>query len=111
MAIVMLAVFDPEELPGVHPSRLFSKMDVASYNDGWNAVRRVMDNCISKYLAINKTMHENGGGINFKSDTGWSQIGTLHLPNAFGESLSDVNIFLQEAKALLVSSYGIQIRK
>ncbi len=110
MAIVMLAVFDPEELPGVHPSRLFSKMDVASYNDGWNAVRQVMDSCISK-IAINKTMHETGSGVNFLSDTGWSPIGTLHLPNPFGESVADVNIVLQEAKALSVSSYGIQIRQ
>ncbi len=111
MAIVMLAVFDPEELPGVHPSRLFSKMDVASYNDGWNAVRQVMDNCISKILAINKTMHENGSGVNFLSDTGWSPIGTLHLPKPFGESVADANVVLQEAKALLASSYGIQVRK
>ena len=111
MAIVMLAIFDPEELPGIHYSQLFSRMDVASYNDAWNAVRRVMDNCISKYLAINKTMHENGSGMNFLSDTGWSPIGTMHLRKPFCESVADVNNVLQEAKALLVSSYGVQIRK
>ena len=86
MAIVMLATFNPNELPGVQPSALFSLMDIASYNDVWNAVRQVLDNCISKYLAVNETMQESGRGTNFLSRTGWSPIGTLHLPKAFGES-------------------------
>ena len=77
MAIVMLVAFFPEELPGVPSSRVFSLMDVASYNDVWNAVRQVMDNCISKYLAINETTTESKGGVNFRSQTGWSAFGTL----------------------------------
>lgn len=76
MAIVMLVAFYPEELPGIPPSTVFSLMDVASYADVWNAVREVMDNCISRYLATNETMQESGGGINFLSQTGWSAIGS-----------------------------------
>ena len=79
MAIVMLATFHPEELPGVPPAKLFGLADVASYNDAWNAARRVMDNCISKYLTTNETMQGSGGGMNFRSQTGWSPIGKLHL--------------------------------
>lgn len=76
MAIVMLAIFRPEELPGVPASRLFSLMDVASYSNVWNAVKQVKDQCISAYLAVNETMSESGGGMNFRSQTGWSAIGT-----------------------------------
>ena len=75
MAIVMLAAFDPEELPGVPLGRSFSLKDVASYSDVWDAARQVKDNCISRYLATNETMHESGGGLNFTSLTGWSAIG------------------------------------
>ena len=84
MAIVMLAAFYPEELPDVSPSRVFGLMDVASYNDAWNAVKQVMNNCISKYLATNETIKESGGGLNFRSQTGWSAFGTLDLLNTFG---------------------------
>ena len=86
MAIIMLAAFHPEELPGVAPSRLFTLIDVASYTDAWNAVRQVMDNCISRYLATNETMQGSGGGTNFRSQTGWSAIGRLHRLKIFGES-------------------------
>ena len=79
MAIVMLVTFYPEELPGIPPSRTFSLMDVASYMDVWNAVRQVMDNCISRYLATNETMQEIGGNISFRSQTGWSAIGMFHI--------------------------------
>lgn len=79
MAIVMLVTFYPEELPGIPPSRVFSLMDVASYTDVWNAGRQVMDNCISRYLATNETMQEIGGEKNFRSQTGWSAIGTPHI--------------------------------
>lgn len=80
MAIVMLAAFYPEELPGVPGSTLFALMDVASFNDAWKAVKQVMDKCISKYLLTNETtMQEGGGGMNYRSETGWSAIGTLHL--------------------------------
>ena len=75
MAIVMLAAFHPEELPGVPASRLYSLMDVASYKDMWNAVKVVKDNCISVYLTVNGTMSESGGGLNFRSQTGWSAVG------------------------------------
>ena len=75
MAIVMLAAFHPEELPGVPSHRLFGLMDVASYQDVWNAVKQVKDNCISVYLAVNGTKSESGGGMNFRSQTGWSAIG------------------------------------
>lgn len=84
MAIAMLVAFFPEELPGVSPSRVFGLMDVATYNDVWNAVRRVMDNCISKYLATNETVLESEGGLNFRSQTGWSALGMLHLLKTFG---------------------------
>lgn len=86
MAIVMLATFHPEELPGVPPSRLFGLMDVASYSDAWREVKQVMDNCISKYLASSETMQEAGGGLNFRSGTGWSAFGMPHLLEIFGES-------------------------
>ncbi len=111
MAVVMLASFHPEELPGVPPSRVFTLTDVASYSDIWAGVKRVMDNCISEYVETNKTMQASGGGLNFRSQTGWSAIGTLRLPKIFGESLADVEIALQGVKAILVSSYGTQIRK
>lgn len=76
MAIVMLAAFHPEELPGVPRPMLFSLMDVASYKDVWNAVRIVKENCISVYLTVNGTMSEKGGRVNFRSQTGWSAVGT-----------------------------------
>lgn len=110
MAIVMLAAFYPEELPGVPPSRVFSLMDVASYDDAWNAVRQVMNNCISKYFATNNTITESGGGMNFRSQTGWSAFGTLHLVRTIGESDADTGNAVQEAKARLGSFYGTQVR-
>ena len=76
MAIVMLAAFHPEELPGVPAHRSYNSMDVASYSDVWNAAKQVKDNCISVYVAFNETMSESGGGINFRSQTGWSATGT-----------------------------------
>ena len=94
MAIVMLASFFPEELPGIPGSRVFSLVDVASYKDVWNAVKRVMDNCISKYLAFNETMQDGGGGLDFRSATGWSAVGKLHLSQTSRESVVDVrNVF------------------
>ena len=110
MAIVMLAAFFPDELPGISPSRVFSLMDVASYNDAWNAVRQVMNNCISKYLAINKTISKSQGGVNFRSQTGWSAFGALHPLNTFGESIADRAGAVQGAKVILVSSYGTQVQ-
>ncbi|KAF6226161.1 hypothetical protein HO133_009027 [Letharia lupina] len=103
--------FTYEQLPGVPPATMFGLTDVASYSDAWNAVKRVKNNCISEYLATNETIHESGGGMNFRSLTGWSATGTLHLLRTLGESVADVKYVLQEAKALLVSSYGTQIRK
>lgn len=79
MAIVMLATFSPEELPGVPPSQEFALMDIASYNDAWSAVKQVLDKCISKFLAANETMQKKQGGMNFRSGTGWSAFGTLFL--------------------------------
>lgn len=76
MAIVMLAAFHPEELPGIPVSRLFGLTDVASYKDVWNAVKAVKEKCISVYLTVNGTMSESGGGLNFRSQTGWSAVGT-----------------------------------
>lgn len=91
MAIVMLATFHPEELPGVPPSKLFNLMDVACYNDAWKAVRQVKDNCISRYLATNETMQESGEGLNFRSQTGWSAIGRLCPIKPSGETVADVS--------------------
>lgn len=109
MAIVMLATFHPEELPGVPPAKLFGLADVASYNDAWKAARRVMDNCISKYLTTNETMQGSGGGMNFRSETGWSPIGTLHLPKIFVRPLlmlesyigskGDIGVFLWDTSS------------
>lgn len=80
MAIVMLATFSPEELPGVPPSQEFTLTDIALYNDAWSAVKQVLDKCISKFLAANETiMQKNQGGMNFRSGTGWSAFGTLFL--------------------------------
>ena len=108
MAIVMLVAFYPEELPDVPPSTLFSLTDVASYSDAWNAVRQVKDNCLSRYLETNETVQESGGGVNFRSQTGWSAIGSQQAPETFGETFADVQNYTQEVKALLVSSYGTQ---
>ena len=110
MAIVMLASFHAEELPGVPSSRVFTLTDVASYADAWNAVRRVMDNCISKVLATNETVQESGGSLNFRSLTGWSAFGTLRLPKSLSESTADAIVVLQGVKVTLVSSYGTRIR-
>ena len=110
MAIVMLVAFFPEELPGVPPSSVFSLMDIASYNDVWNAVRQVMDNCISKYLGINETIPERKEGLNFRSQTGWSAFGTLHLLETFGESIADRADAVQAAKVISASSYGTQVQ-
>ena len=110
MAIVMLAAFLPEDLPGVPPSRVFSLMDVASYNDVWNAVKQVMNNCISKYLAINETIPEIKGGVKFTSQTGWSAFGTLHLLKTFGESIADRGDAVQGAKVISVSSSGTRVQ-
>lgn len=110
MAIVMLATFFPGELPGVPPSRVFGLMDVASYNDVWNAVKQVMNNCISKYLAFNETVQESNGRVNFRSQTGWSAFGTLHHLKTLGESIADRADAAQGAKVISASSYGIQIQ-
>ena len=110
MAIVMLAAFFPEELPSVPPSRVFSLTDVASYNDVWNAVRQVMDNCISKYLAINKTIQESKGEVNFRSQTGWSAFGTLRLLKTFSESIADRADAVQGEKVISASFYGRQVQ-
>lgn len=110
MAIVMLAAFYPGELPGVSPSRVFGLTDVASYDDAWNAVRQVMDNCISKYFATNQTIADSGGGMNFRSQTGWSAFGTLHLVRTNGKSVTDMGNAVQEAKVRSGSFYGTQVR-
>ena len=110
MAIVMLAAFLPEDLPGVPPSRVFSLMDVASYKDVWNAVKLVMNNCISKYLATNETIPESKGGVRFTSQTGWSAFGTLHLLKTIGESIADRGNAVQGAKVMSVSSSGTQVQ-
>ena len=113
MAIVMLAAFHPERLPGVPPSRVFALTDVASYNDAWNAVKQVMNNCISKYLAVNETVPESGGGMKFISQTGWSEFGTLHLhlQKSCGKAVANMGNVLQEIKVILVSSCGIQVQE
>ena len=110
MAIVMLAAFHPEGLPGVPPSRVFAPTDVASYNDAWNAVKQVINNCISKYLAVNETVPESGGGMKFISQTGWSEFGTLHLhlQESCGKSVANMRNVVQDIKAISVSSCGIQ---
>ena len=77
MAIVMLVAFFPEELPGVPPSRVFPLEDVASFSDVWKAAKQVKDNCLSRWLTANETMH-NSGGLNFRSQTGWSAVGVLY---------------------------------
>ena len=77
MAIVMLAAFFPGELPDVPPSRVFPLEDVASFSDVWAAVKRVKDNCISRYLTANETRHEIGP-LKFRSQTGWSAIGVFY---------------------------------
>ena len=77
MAIIMLAAFYPEELPGVPPSKVFPLEDVASYDDVWKAVKQVKDNCISRYLTANETRHSSGG-LSYRSQTGWSAIGVLY---------------------------------
>ena len=110
MAIVMLVAFFPEELPGVPPSRVFDLTDVASYNDVWDAVRQVMDNCISKYLAINETIPESKGGLNFRSQTGWSAFGTLHLLKTFGEPIAERADAVQGAKGISAASSGTQVQ-
>ncbi len=75
MAIVMLASFDPEELPGIQPWRLFPLMDIGSYRDAWNAVRHVASNCISPFLTTNRTLMPEFGAPNFVSETGYSDFG------------------------------------
>ena len=79
MAIVMLASFDPEELPGVHYSQLFPLMDIGSYREAWNAVRHVASNCISPFLTTNRTIVPELGAPNFISETGYSNFG-MSLP-------------------------------
>ena len=110
MAIVMLVAFFPEDLPGVEPSRVFSLMDIASYNDVWNAVKQVMNNCISKYLGINETIAERKEGLTFTSQTGWSAFGTLHPLKTFGESIADRADAVQGAKVISASFYGTQVQ-
>ena len=75
----MLASFDPEELPGVHYSRLFPLMDIGSYREAWNAIRHVASNCISPFLTTNRTIVPESGAPNFISETGYSNFG-LSLP-------------------------------
>ena len=90
MAIVMLSNFYPGELPGEDPTTIYSIRDFATYHDVWNAVKQVKDNCISRYLAINQTMREPGGRVNFRSQTGWSAVGTMHRHKIFNDSFADI---------------------
>ena len=77
MAVVMLAAFFPEDLPGVPPSTVFPLEDVASFNDVWEAAKRVKDNCLSRYLTANETSFSSGE-LKFTSQTGWSAVGVLY---------------------------------
>ena len=110
MAVVMLASFHPEELPGVPASSLFALTEVASYADAWRAVKRVMDNCISKYLASNETTPESGGGMDFRSQTGWSAFGKPRVAKTLSKWIADLRNVAQGVKGILVSSFGRQIR-
>lgn len=81
MAIVMLASFEPEDLPGIHPSQLFPLMDIGSYRDAWNAIRHVKSNCISPFYTTNRTLLiSEPGALNFVSETGYSDFGMLLSP-------------------------------
>lgn len=71
----MLASFDPEELPGVQPWRLYPRMDIGSYKDVWSAVRLVASNCISPILATNRILDPELSESNFVSETGYSEFG------------------------------------
>lgn len=96
MAIVMLASFQAEDLPGVPSSRQFTLTDVASYADVWSAVKQVMENCISKFLATNETIQESGSGLNFRSLTGWSAFGALRLAKHCASRLLTPQLFYRE---------------
>ena len=73
MAVVSLSFFNPEEVPGIPPWRLFPVSDQASYAQIWAAVRNVAYNCISEYLATgDKAQLSN---LKFVSDTGWDAVG------------------------------------
>lgn len=73
MAIVSLSCFEPEELPGVPPWRLFPKGDVSNYGNIWTAVRNIANNCISEYATANTTLASPS--LQFVSDTGWDAVG------------------------------------
>ena len=85
MAIVMLASFDPQDLPGVHPARLFPLMDTGSYREAWSAVRHVASNCISPFVveaaAGRRTVseEEEEGKVGFVSETGYGSFGMVIL--------------------------------
>ena len=74
MAVVSLSQFEPEEIPGIHPERLFPKMDVSSYDEIWTAVGHIAQNCISKFLTADSNL--TSPGLKFVSDTGWEAVGT-----------------------------------
>ena len=72
----MLASFEPEELPGIHPARLFPLMDIGSYRDAWTAVKQVSSYCISPFLSTNETSNPaDSDAVNFVSETGYSDFG------------------------------------
>lgn len=89
MAIVMLASFEPRDLPGVHPSRLFPLMDTGSYREAWTAVRQVSSNCISPFLTANRTLDPDLGASNFVSETGYSDFGMYSCFRVISCDLAD----------------------
>ena len=105
----MLASFEPEDLPGVHPSRLFPLMDIGSYREAWTAVRQVSSNCISPFLTANRTLDPDLGAFNFVSETGYSDFGMCFCFRFTLCDFADDRYALKGREALLVSFCGPQI--
>lgn len=103
----MLASFEPQDLPGVHPSRLFPLMDIGSYREAWTAVRGVSSNCISPFLTANRTI--DFGASNFVSETGYSDFGMCFFFRPILCDFADDWYALKGREALLVSFCGLQI--
>ena len=75
MTIASLSNFFPYELPEISPLRVYPTSDIATYEDIWQAVKNVANNCISPFFAAGAAQSLESSSLQFVSDTGFGVTG------------------------------------